>query len=378
MINNKTKIKILGAGPTGSMLAIALSRAGSQIEIIDKKNSMDISNRSRAYAITNSTRNLLETIELWDKVLPYLTSFNRLYLEDRVLNKHITFDPNDFCVINPQRKDIGWIIDHKSLMSVLFENLNSCSNIVTSFGAEIDNQTINDDFLIAADGPNSPTRSKFGIGSFQYSYSQCCLTAKILLRGATPHTAYELFQSEGPLALLPMGSDLFQLVWSAPAYICKKRLELSNSLFLDKLASFLPNGLEPDSLVDQPAVFPLQLSIATQFYKGKIILVGESAHRCHPVGGQGLNLCWRDVYQFMFIIDKLNRNKIKSSSVGLIYTKKRILDVLSVSFFTHLLIKLFSNKNPISLILRIIILGILDKFKILRMFSLRFMSYGLM
>ena len=117
--NNDTKIRIIGAGPTGAMLAIALSRVGSLVDIIDKKTIPDISSRSRAYAITNSTRIFLERIKLWDKLIPYLVPFQSLYLEDREINKHVIFQANDYCDRNSLRKEIGWIIDHQHLIVMI-------------------------------------------------------------------------------------------------------------------------------------------------------------------------------------------------------------------------------------------------------------------
>ena len=60
------------------------------------------------------------------------------------------------------------------------------------------------------------------------------------------------------MAVLPMGGDIFQIVWSAPLSTCIKRSELNNSAFLDLLATVLPYKMEPDVLLDKPSFFPLQ------------------------------------------------------------------------------------------------------------------------
>ena len=41
-MNKSLKIKILGAGPTGSLLAISLARIGCQVSIFDLKSSNDL------------------------------------------------------------------------------------------------------------------------------------------------------------------------------------------------------------------------------------------------------------------------------------------------------------------------------------------------
>ena len=69
--------------------------------------------------------------------------------------------------------------------------------------------------------------------------------------------------------------------------------------FLDRVASVLPVDLDPDQLLDRPACFPVFLSTTNKISKGKCLLIGEAAHCCHPVGGQGMNLCWRDVNELM-------------------------------------------------------------------------------
>ena len=59
-------------------------------------------------------------------------------------------------------------------------------------------------------------------------------------------------------------------------------------------------------------MFPLQLSYTPKSFTLNKILVGEASHRCHPIGGQGLNLCWRDVNDLMRLIDKANKKIILS------------------------------------------------------------------
>ncbi len=81
--------------------------------------------------------------------------------------------------------------------------------------------------------------------------------------------------------------------------------------------------------------------------------MGDAFHTFHPVGGQGLNSCWRDVNA---IFDLFNEN-IVISKIHLIlfkfrYFSSRILDIIFTIFITDSLISFFANKNPFLLPMR--------------------------
>ena len=70
---------------------------------------------------------------------------------------------------------------------------------------------------------------------------------------------------------------------------------LPKTLFLDYLATILPYGVEPDTIIGDIKSYPIKFLLNYTFHSGKYIYLGETAHVVHPVGGKGLNTCWRDV-----------------------------------------------------------------------------------
>ena len=62
-------IKIIGSGPTGAILAISLAKIGCNITLFDLRNKIQIINSKRAYALTHSSRNLLEKLDLWNNII---------------------------------------------------------------------------------------------------------------------------------------------------------------------------------------------------------------------------------------------------------------------------------------------------------------------
>ena len=61
-------------------------------------------------------------------------------------------------------------------------------------------------------------------------------------------------------------------------------------------------------------------------FSGKYIYLGETAHKLHPVGGQGLNLCWRDVDCLAKLIS-IPLLKNYYSFIPIIYSLFRFVDV---------------------------------------------------
>ena len=233
------------------------------------------------------------------------------------------------------------------------------------------------DLVIAADGPASATRAALGIRSWGWDYRQHCLTAEIELRGAPPDRAWEVFRPEGPMAVLPLGEGLAQLVWSAPASRCREREALDPAAFLDRLSGVLPPPLEPDGLRDRPKAFPVGLRLASRLSRGRTLLVGESAHRCHPVGGQGLNLCWRDVAELHRLACRATAGRLAPERIGAAYSLRRLPDLLLVLLATDLLVRLHSNRQPALLPLRRLALALLARSRSLRRLVLGLMSDGL-
>ena len=197
-----------------------------------------------------------------------------------------------------------------------------------------------DALVVAADGPESATRRHWNIPVWRHRYRQGCLTSKVALRGSDDVTAFELFRPR-PLAVLPWVTGQRSGV-ECPMHRCEQRAALPGSAFLDQLAAVLPQGLEPDLLLDTPRSFPQQWQLAQRFSRGRGVLVGEAAHRCHPVGGQGLNLCWRDVEALMSIAEP----GLDARRIARRYGRRRWVDVIAVGVATDLWCDCFPTASP--------------------------------
>ena len=378
MTGSLSPIRINGAGPTGSLLAIGLANFGYSVHLYDPLNAEQICSRSRAYALTHSSRRLLTRLGLWNDVLPFLSPFKTLRLEDRGINRLVNFTESDLHSSNKSTHTVGWILDHTLLMKLLMSRLERITHVKLHLGEASDQSLPFHEFglVIAADGPRSTTRTKFGFPWWSHSYTQGCLTAKVRFRDIDSEKAFECFRPEGPLAILPLGNADFQVVWSAPLYRCRQLAGLQSSAFLDQICTILPQGLEPDALLDSPAAFPLEISFAPKLHRGNVVLVGESGHRCHPVGGQGLNLCWRDVDTLLQLMTSASCVRRGLKAVPARYARLRYFDLLTVGFATDLLVRLFSNRQSGLLLVRRLGLLMLKHSSLFRRVSLQAMSDG--
>ena len=368
-------IAIIGSGLTGALASISLAKAGSRVDLYERLSDDELVNRDRTYAITHSSRKILEKIGIWSKIVSDLVPFQYLNVIDNNLNKKVQFDVNDLTKMDQKYLSVGWIAEHNKLMPLILDFISFIDNINKIPTSVIPN-TNNYDLIVASDGINSTTRKKLKTPFFSFNYDQMCITAKVLIRGLQSNEALEIFNSEGPFAVLPLGGDLFQVVCSQSLKMGAYNLSLSKSLFLDYLSTILPHGSEPDTIIDEPKSYPIKFLLNYFFHSGKYIYLGETSHAFHPVGGQGLNLCWRDVDCLTNIISSplLNKNKLL---IPIIYSIFRLIDVLSISILTDSLVRYSRFNINIFFLLRQFIFLILKKSTLTRKFILNIMTNGL-
>jgi len=125
------------------------------------------------------------------------------------------------------------------------------------------------------------------------------------------------------------------------------------------LAPYEPNGDQPEAIK-------------------KLVFVGDAFHTFHPVGGQGLNTCWRDVNT---IYDLLNKNsaitKMQLILFKFSYFSSRILDIIVTIFITDSLISIFANRNFFLFPIRKFSLLLLKNFLLIRKLVLNQMTKSL-
>ena len=372
------RAQVLGAGPTGALAALALAHVGWSVQLQDPLSAEALCRRSRAYALTHSSRELLERLELWHGLEPHLVPFRRLELWDRAIGHQVAFGVADL----PARlrhgggDAVGWILQHQPLMELLLAALRRQPLIQLQLGGEAPAEAAPFDLVVAADGHGSPARRAAGLGQLRRPYRQGCLTVQVGLRGSEPDQAWELFRPEGPFAVLPLGGNHFQLVWSAPLERLRRLEQLEPVAFLDALSAALPEQLQAEWLLDQPRAFPVALELAWPLRRRRLVLVGEAAHRCHPVGGQGLNLCWRDLEALQQLAAQVASGRLAAARLPGRYARRRWLDILLVLLATDALVRLFSNRQPLLLPLRQLALLGLRRWRPLRRLSLVAMTLG--
>tara|TARA_B100000161_G_scaffold139719_1_gene99171 strand:- start:80 stop:1234 length:1155 start_codon:yes stop_codon:yes gene_type:complete len=346
-MKNKLNFRIVGSGPTGLLLSIALSKFGCNIFLTDLLTRNKLINKNKTYAITHSTRKILCKFRIWEKLEPYLFGFDTLSISDSLTSSITNLSFNDLDDDISSTKNIGWVVKHSDLMNVFFREIDNYENIFFMTPQKLLNKKILFDYQFFSTGANSLDKKLLGFVDIKKSYNQSCLTFKVSLRGNREKRAYEIFRKEGPLALLPLEKNLYQVIWTSSTLKSIERLNYEKNFLLDNLSTILPEDWKLDQIIGEFNIFPISLSLNLQLFNfKKIVFVGDAFHTFHPVGGQGLNSCWRDVNT---IFDIFNKN-FTITKMDLIlfkfkYLSSRILDIIFTMLITDSLISIFANRN---------------------------------
>jgi 2-octaprenyl-6-methoxyphenol hydroxylase len=96
------------------------------------------------------------------------------------------------------------------------------------------------------------------------------------------------------MGILPLPGDRSQIVWTMPHAQAQQLATLPITEFKQELRQRIGNCLGEFELITPRRLFPVQLMQSDHYIQPRLALIGDAAHCCHPVGGQGLNLGIRD------------------------------------------------------------------------------------
>lgn len=386
--NYQTKIYdvvIVGGGIVGLTCACGLRESGLRVAVIEAQSAEQAASRQRAYAFSPVSAGILKGLGLWDKVGPQLTSFQRVKLSDAGYTKAITFRRED-----GQSEAVYYSAEHPVLMLALQSAIQAAedidywceSEVVDTEGAQLrvsqgDRRYLfQTQLLVGADGARSSVRDQAQIKTLGWKYWQSCITAVLEPEYSHENTAYEKFWPSGPFAILPLPNNRCQIVWTAPHTEAKALLALPKEQFLAELQARYGHQMGRLKLVNEPSMFPVQLMQSRAYVRPGVALIGDAAHCCHPVGGQGLNMGIRDAVALAEIIQQAAQTGEDFSALPILrrYERWRKTENWFTLSLTDFLNRSFSNRFWPLIIARRAGIWILDSFTPLKRLILRLMT----
>ena len=341
------------------VLALSLTRRGIPVAIIEKNKKSKLSkiNDLRTSAISQGSSRILTNLNIWNKIGNKAQLINSILVKDGKMSK-INFDSESI-----SEGPLGYIIENKILKEFVFKELTKNDLIDIYYDVEIQeienkrqdvvklktNKGIFESYLlVGADGRYSKIRELSNFKYFYNDYNQRALVFNISHEQNHNSSAVEYFFPSGPLALLPMknkNQKMSSVVWT---------IENSMQLDLKRKNTFLKefekryNGHFGKILnFSKPVPYDLNVFYCYNYFKNRIILVGDACQAIHPIAGQGLNLGIRDAYILSNTLEEGLSLGIDFGDGLLLekYSRKRSIDKNLLVQSTHNLNKLFSNNT---------------------------------
>ena len=373
----KTPIAICGSGIAGLACALALARKGQQVTLLGPRSLIAAADSEvfhpRVYAISPSSQKFLASLGVWD-----LMPASRL---TRVQAMEIRGDSGGQLNLDAWQSampELAWIVESGEIERALSqavqvfgipwvaEKLASyrAGAITTDRGSQLEA-----DLFIAADGAHSPLRAAAGLSVDVKPYGVTALVAHF--NCSVPHqgTALQWFGEDGVLALLPMpdtqAGPQVSMVWSLKESIAHALQSMPTEALAASLSARLAvatAGRLGTLMLRSPMHgFPLTLN-QTPMIGERLALIGDAAHRLHPLAGQGLNLGLGDVQDLADIVAGREPFRLAGDPMVLRrYRRARAEPVLAMRVVTDGLHRLFNVQSAPAVWLRNIGLDLVEK-----------------
>ncbi len=382
-------IAIVGGGIVGTTLAAALKDSGLKIILIEARPLEVAAAKTQAYAFSPLSSRIYEGIGVWKDIFPHIGKYEHISLTDADYSQSVRFETQDL-----PGEHLGYVAQHNVVITALHEHLANCPNLTWLCPGEVVNVITDKDIstievkidgkqrlvktklVVGADGARSQIRSLAKIKTHGWKYWQSCVAFTIEHTAPENNTAFERFWPTGPMGVLPLPGNRCQIVWTHPHAEAKALAELDEAAFLSKLQTYTGGVLGDIKLVSKRLVFPVQLMQCDRYIQSRLALIGDAAHCCHPVGGQGLNMGIRDAASLAQVLQSACH---KGEDLGAVKVLKRYegwrkIENLAILGFTDLLDRMFSNNWLPVVVVRRLGLWMMSYLKPLKIFALKLMT----
>lgn len=319
-------VLIVGAGPSGLMMAAQLLRYGVQPLIIDSKKGP--TDQSRALAVQARSMEIYRQMGLADQVLQEGIQAESVSIQNdekelvdlslKKLGKNSTLFP--FVHLLEQSKNerllLGFLTQNCCPVywdTTLEDLLQTENQIKANLKNDDKRSTITADWLVGADGAHSIVRKKLQIDFKGDTYANHFYLADIELNRAFAKNQITLKMGNASFTgIFPMkGVNRFRVVATLPKAFTNQE-EVSFEEIQADLKKSLPENLSVQKC-HAFSIYKLHHRMAEKFRDKRSFLIGDAAHIHSPVGGQGMNTGLQDAYNLAWKLAGVINQKLQPS-----------------------------------------------------------------
>ncbi|MFI7219320.1 FAD-dependent oxidoreductase [Micromonospora maritima] len=300
MLPERTDVLVVGAGPTGLAVAVALAGHGVHATVVDRLAQPPVT--SRAAVVHAGTLEALDRIGVAAPLAARGVHSTRFVVRDR--DRVLATVPFDRL---PSRYPYALLVSQAETEAVLADRLTALGGRVRRpyelTGLDLDDGgatarfadggTVRARWVVGADGMHSRVRELAGIGfGGPADPGESFLLADVRVDSTLPRDQVTLFLSrQGPLVWAPLPDGTVRLVASVADAPREPQARHFQALLDERGPARRPDRVTGMVWASR---FRIHHRIADTYRSGPVLLAGDAAHVHSPAGGQGMNLGLRD------------------------------------------------------------------------------------
>src|SRR6266436_1837851 len=298
----QTDVLIIGAGPTGLVLALWLTRLGVRVRIFDK--TAEPGTTSRALAVQARTLELYQQLDLTEAVVArgHRVPAVNLWVKGEAAAR-LPFEsvgsgltPYPFLHIFPQDQHERLLIERLEALDVTVERQTELISFANGEdgvtarlrgpgGQEVDCEA---KYIAGCDGARSTVREAIGTGFPGGTYRQVFYVADVEAAGPAVNGELHVDLDEADfLGVFPLaGEGKARLIGT----VRDERADRADTLTFKDISDRAINHLKVQvNKVNWFSTYHVHHRVTHHFRKGRAFLLGDAAHIHSPAGGQGMN-----------------------------------------------------------------------------------------
>lgn len=361
-------LAIVGAGPVGAALALALADTSLSLLLVGDVRRENTLGRLgfdlRAVTLNPGTQAFLSDIGVWSEIEQKSAPFTAVEAWDHEGSGAICFTAEE-----AGRAHLGHLVEGRYLEPLLLEKcrghpvLTCVSGQVQSISLQpgqsllqmADGSSYQARLVAGADGARSRVREAAAVKSRDWSYGQTALVSVLQVSHVHEGRAVQSFTESGPLALLPLpDAHHCVLIFSVENQLVESFLAMEDAAFAKALAQLSDHRFGEVLAVDRRIAIPLTRANADRYVADGVILLGDAAHRLHPLAGQGLNLGLRDARLAAQLLNRAAevRLSVRDEDMLAAYDRARQADNLTFTWMVEAFRRGFVQPSPAGLVSR--------------------------